>query len=106
MCFVPETLPRIVIAREARKRGTYNSDHIAILESKVNVWKEFKFITTMAIKIMVTEPIVIALAFYNGFSYGLLFLYLDGVFDVFVVNNGLSCDSNLIYTITKYADLA
>jgi hypothetical protein len=27
---------------------------------------------------------------YNGFAYGLLFLYLDGVFDVFVVNNGLS----------------
>ncbi|KAK4699964.1 hypothetical protein P7C70_g6286, partial [Phenoliferia sp. Uapishka_3] len=27
---------------------------------------------------------------YNGFAYGLLFLYLDGVFDVFSVNNGLS----------------
>ncbi len=27
---------------------------------------------------------------YNGFAYGLLFLYLDGVFEVFVVNNGLS----------------
>lgn len=39
---------------------------------------------------MFTEPIVGALGIYNGFAYGILFLYLDGVFDVFVVNNGLS----------------
>ena len=27
---------------------------------------------------------------FSGWAYGLLFLYLDGVFDVFVYNNGLS----------------
>jgi hypothetical protein len=42
------------------------------------------------LRIMVTEPIITFLAVYNGWAYGLLFLYLDGVFDVFVLNNGLS----------------
>ena len=90
MCFIPETLPRIVIAREARKTHDLNPDEIVIMESKVNVLHQIRFITTMALKIMVTEPIVAFLAVYNGFAYGLLFLYLDGVFAVFVVNNGLS----------------
>lgn len=39
---------------------------------------------------LTTLQIVISLGLYNGFAYGLLFLYLDGVFGVFVVNNGLS----------------
>lgn len=96
MCFMPETLPRIVIAREVKKRGTGSVDvdkreiDIALGSDNLNVINEIKFVTTMALKIMVTEPIVIFLALYNGFAYGLLFLYLDGVFDVFVVNNGLS----------------
>ncbi|KAG9757562.1 MFS multidrug transporter-like protein, partial [Aureobasidium melanogenum] len=54
------------------------------------VFQEIRFVLTMALRIMCTEPIVIFLGFYNGFAYGLLFLYLDGVFDVFVDNNGLS----------------
>jgi hypothetical protein len=87
MVFVPETLPRVVIAREGRKHGRRES---IIVETKINVLQEFRFITTMALRIMVTEPIVTFLAVYNGFAYGLLFLYLDGVFDVFVNNNGLS----------------
>lgn len=61
-----------------------------IAESKISVLKEIRFVTTMALRIMVTEPIVTFLAVYNGWAYGLLFLYLDGVFDVFVLNNGLS----------------
>ena len=90
MSFIPETLPRIVIAREARKAHSLSPDEVIITESKIHVLQEIRFITTMALKIMVTEPIVAFLAIYNGFAYGLLFLYLDGVFAVFVVNNGLS----------------
>lgn len=90
MCFVPETLPRVVIARAAKNAETADPDEIAVAQSKVNVFQEIRFVFTMAIRIMVLEPIVTFLAIYNGFAYGLLFLYLDGVFDVFVVNNELS----------------
>jgi MFS family permease len=90
MCFIPETLPRLVIAKEAAKADNLDPDEEAILRSKVNVLKEARFVTTMTFRIMFTEPIVLCLGIYNGFAYGLLFLYLDGVFDVFVINNGLS----------------
>jgi hypothetical protein len=90
MCFIPETLPRLVIAREAAKSQTVDDQEAAILSSKLNVLEEMRFVTSMTFKIMFTEPIVLFLGIYNGFAYGILFLYLDGVFDVFVVNNGLS----------------
>lgn len=90
LCFLPETLPRIVIADAVKKHNSANPEELAIAEEKIDVLKEIKFITSMALRIMVTEPIVIFLGMYNGFAYGLLFLYLDGVFDVFVYNNGLS----------------
>ncbi|KAG9540853.1 MFS multidrug transporter-like protein, partial [Aureobasidium melanogenum] len=92
MFFMPETLPTIVIAREVKKRNTDdpNAKVVAAEMTKVNVFQEIRFVLTMALRIMCTEPIVIFLGFYNGFAYGLLFLYLDGVFDVFVDNNGLS----------------
>ncbi|KAK0650110.1 putative transporter [Lasiodiplodia hormozganensis] len=90
MCFVPETLPRVVIARAVKNAEAADPDEIAVAQTKVNVFQEIRFIFTMAIRIMVLEPIVTFLAIYNGFAYGLLFLYLDGVFDVFVVNNELS----------------
>lgn len=90
MCFLPETLPRIVIAKAVKKHQTDDPEEIAVAEIKIDVLKEIKFVSTMALKIMCTEPIVIFLGLYNGFAYGLLFLYLDGVFDVFVYNNGLS----------------
>lgn len=98
MCFVPETLPRIVIqravknGREGRGDGERKgiSDDDVVGSQKVNVLSEMRFVATMALRIMLTEPIVIFLGLYNGFAYGLLFLYLDGVFDVFTVNNGLS----------------
>jgi hypothetical protein len=90
MCFIPETLPRIVISRAAKKSDVVDPNELAVLDAKVNVFNELRFVSTMALKIMVTEPIVMFLAVYNGFAYGLLFLYLDGVFDVFVLNNGLS----------------
>ena len=90
MCFVPETLPRIVIAKTALKTNSVPPEEAVIVQSKVHILREFRFVTTMALKIMVTEPIVAFLAIYNGFAYGLLFLYLDGVFDVFALNNKLS----------------
>jgi len=89
---MPETLPRLVISNAVKRRGSVdqNAIDIAVGSSKISVLSELKFVTTMALRIMFTEPIVISLGLYNGFAYGLLFLYLDGVFDVFVVNNGLS----------------
>jgi MFS family permease len=90
LCLIPETLPRMVIGKAVKKSEAANPEEIAIAETKVNVLQEMRFIFTMALRIMVTEPIVIFLGIYNGFAYGLLFLYLDGVFDVFVLNNGLS----------------
>lgn len=90
MCFLPETLPRTVIARAVKKHQASSPEEIAIAEEKIDVLKEMRFVTTMALRIMITEPIVLFLGLYNGFAYGLLFLYLDGVFDVFVYNNGLS----------------
>lgn len=90
MCFIPETLPRLVIAKEAAKAQSVDPDEAAILRAKVNVWKELRFVATMTFKIMATEPIVLLMGIYNGFAYGILFLYLDGVYDVFTLNNGLS----------------
>lgn len=62
----------------------------AVVVEHVSVLNEVKFVATQALILMVTEPIIIFLALYNGFAYGLLFLYNDGIFDVFVLNNGLS----------------
>lgn len=90
MCFMPETLPRLVIAREAKKLNTVDESEIEVMEAKVSVASELRFVATMTFRIMLTEPIVILLGLYNGFAYGLLFLYLDGVYDVFAVANGLS----------------
>lgn len=91
MCFLPETLPRIVISRAVKKESTHADEaEVLIAESKVDVMKELRFVATMTFRIMLTEPIVLFLGIYNGFAYGLLFLYLDGIFDVFVFNNGLS----------------
>jgi hypothetical protein len=80
----------MVIRNAVAKRNADAPEEDAVLETKVNVLKEIRFVSTMAMRIMFTEPIVAFLGIYNGFAYGLLFLYLDGVFDVFVINNGLS----------------
>lgn len=61
MVFIPETLPRIVISREVKRRGSVSPDEVALVETKVNVLSEMRFVTTMALKIMFTEPIVICL---------------------------------------------
>lgn len=43
-------------------------------------------------QIMVTEPLVPALAFVNGFSFGLILLQLDSLFETFVQNKHLSSE--------------
>jgi MFS family permease len=88
--FIPETLPRLVIANEAVKSRTTSAEETALLRSKVNLWKEVRFVTTTTFRIMLTEPVILWLGSFNGIAYGLLFLYLDGVQEVFSVNNGLS----------------
>jgi MFS family permease len=122
LCFIPETLPRIVIEERTAMEGRevpnviwrefgYFKDMImwrkpsyqvlyeeklseegdeAVIVEKVNTFNEMKFIALQALKMMVTEPIIIFMGLYNGFAYGILFLYNDGIFDVFVFNNGLS----------------
>lgn len=92
LLLVPETLPRVVIARATARRAEKDEmpNQDAVVVTKIRVMQEIWFVFTMALRIMTTEPIVISLGLYNGFAYGLLFLYLDGVFDVFVYNNGLS----------------
>lgn len=62
----------------------------AVVVEHVSVFNEIKFVASKALVMMVTEPIIIFLGLYNGFAYGLLFLYMDGIFEVFVVNNGLT----------------
>jgi len=89
LCFVPETLPRYAIANAAAKKSTEKKD-VVTLRQHIDITDELKFIFTMTFKILTQEPIVLCLGLYNGFAFGLMFLYLDGVFDVFMVNNHLS----------------
>ena len=68
MIFVPETLPRIVISRAVKRHGSVDENALAIAagSSKIRVMQEMRFVATMALRIMITEPIVIFLALYNG----------------------------------------
>ncbi|CDK24868.1 unnamed protein product [Kuraishia capsulata CBS 1993] len=93
LCFIPETLPRLVIAKAAAKEAKAKGEETPsdIMDSSFSdVMHEMRFVCMMALRILFTEPLVMFLGLFNGFTYGLLFLYLDGVFDVFVYNNGLS----------------
>ncbi|BFZ55064.1 hypothetical protein PYCC9005_002103 [Savitreella phatthalungensis] len=75
MLFVPETLPsKVISAKEAR----------------LPLPRALAFCTLTTLRLMTTEPILIFAGLFNGFAYGLLFLYLDGVYPVFAVNYGLS----------------
>lgn len=96
-CFIPETLPRLVIANAVAENGTTASREI-LKVSKVRVWQEIRFVATTTFKIMLTEPIILWLGWFNGMSYGLLFLYLNTVIQVFSVNNGLSYVLSPLFT--------
>ena len=68
MIFIPETLPTIVISRAAKRKESVDENGLAITtgSTKISVLQEMRFVTTMALRIMTTEPIVIFLALYNG----------------------------------------
>jgi multidrug resistance protein len=68
MIFVPETLPRIVISRAVKRHGSVDENALAIAagSSRIRLIQEMRFVATMALRIMTTEPIVIFLALYNG----------------------------------------
>jgi hypothetical protein len=59
MAFVPETLPRIVIARAVKEDPSAADEaETAVAKADINVLTEMRFVTTMAMRIMFTEPIV------------------------------------------------
>ena len=75
LALLPETQPTVVIARAAA--GDPLADKIRAKKDSLAVAKEVYFVASEAIKILLTEPIVTFLGIFNGFAYGLLFLYLD-----------------------------
>lgn len=88
LAFVPETLPHVVISRAEREIS--NNDNHAHGTSRLKPIKEFRFVVTMALRILFTEPMITALGIYNGYNYGLFFLFLTGLYPVYTVNNGLT----------------
>ncbi|TVY81498.1 putative transporter [Lachnellula suecica] len=95
MCFVPETLPSLVILEASKARSNQDGSEAP---PEIVVREEWPFVISFTFRIMLTEPIVLVLGLYNGFIYGIMFLYLDGVYDVFAENNHLSIVSaNLTY---------
>lgn len=90
MVFIPETLPRSVILARAKQAGELELEDMKQLAQTSTLWSKFTFFFGMTFKLMLTEPIILTLALFNGFAYGLVFLYLEGLHAVFVENNGLS----------------
>lgn len=75
LALLPETQPTVVIAKAAA--GDPLADKIRQRKGSLDAAKEMYFIASEALKILFTEPIVAFLGVFNGFAYGLLFLYLD-----------------------------
>lgn len=80
LCFVPETLPKVVISRAVQQSEPVNTDAVDVARgsSQISALAEAKFVATMTLIIMFTEPIVIALALYDGLVYGLVHLVQFG----------------------------
>ena len=53
------------------------AEKIRAKKRNLNVAKEVYFVASEALKILFTEPIVAYLGIFNGFAYGLMFLYLE-----------------------------
>jgi hypothetical protein len=77
LALLPETQPTVVIEKAAAGAGDPLALKIRERKKSLNVGKEIAFIALEALKILFTEPIVAFLGVFNGFAYGLLFLYLD-----------------------------
>jgi multidrug resistance protein len=63
LMFMPETLPRLVIARKVKRRGSVdpNALDIAVGATEISMVQEMIFVAGMAVRILCTEPIVIFL---------------------------------------------
>ncbi|KAF8342979.1 putative vitamin B6 transporter [Cantharellus anzutake] len=93
MALLPETLPSIVIPRTAMAE-----DGLELELPKRNALEFLTFTLTMALKILLYEPIVLSLSLFNGFIYGLGYLFLESVIYVFVDNYRLSyIDADLTF---------
>lgn len=93
LAVLQEMLPGTVISRAIRNSKTQKS-HLEtsqrqslIAETKIAVFKDMRFVTTTCFRILFTELIIRCLGFFNDYVYELLFPYLYGVFDMFVVDN-------------------
>jgi len=75
LALLPETQPSVVIAKASA--GDPLAEKIRSRKKSLNVAKEIYFVASEALKILFTEPIVAFLGVFNGFAYGLLFLYLE-----------------------------
>ncbi|KAL2313571.1 Membrane transporter [Schizosaccharomyces pombe] len=93
----PETLPAINIMNYSSTTGEKTVQVSTLAKAKSAVVRT-KFVLSTAFKLLCTEPIIMALGLYNGFAYGLIFLYLDGLFPVFVDNYKMGyMGANLTY---------
>jgi hypothetical protein len=77
---LPETQPTVVILKAAA--GDHLAEKIRQRKNSLDTAKEMYFIASEALKILFTEPIVTFLGVFSGFTYGLLFLYLDVCFSL------------------------
>lgn len=91
LVFFPETRDTIILMKKARqvREKTGNDDYVAPHENdrkqpgrlwKVSLWRPFKF--------LFTEPITIFSALYNGFLFGLIFLFNEAFPLMFGTGNG------------------
>lgn len=75
LALLPETQPTVVILKAAADDPL--AEKIRQRKNNLDAAKEMYFIASEALKILFTEPIVTFLGVFSGFTYGLLFLYLD-----------------------------
>ena len=75
LAILPETQPTVVILKAAA--GDPLAEKIRHRKNSFDAAKEMYFVASEALKILFTEPIVAFLGVFNGFGYGLIFLYLE-----------------------------
>ncbi|KAF8342986.1 putative vitamin B6 transporter [Cantharellus anzutake] len=88
LIFLPETLPRIAIQKALKEK-----DGVELKLPQRNALEDLTFTLTMTFKILIFEPIVLSLSLFDGFIYGLGFLFLESVTKIFVTNYRLSFTS-------------
>ncbi|EEB08496.1 high-affinity import carrier for pyridoxine [Schizosaccharomyces japonicus yFS275] len=81
LLFTPETLPTLIIRKYELAQG-HSVEFIPKLTTKDAV-RNIRFVVTMGFRIMLTEPVVIALGWYNAFAYGVGYFFLNAIWPVF-----------------------